>query len=59
MIDYNSKNYKTCKHCKARINKNCINKINSNNFINYNNKYNNKCLCDNCIYDLNILYKTK
>ena len=57
IINYKSENYKTCKHCINQVHKDCINKINDNDFTNYSDKYNNAYLCDSCTYDLNITYK--
>jgi len=60
MKNYNSNNYIKCNGiCKNKIHKSVINFINKNDFINYDNKYNNKYLCDCCTYDLNIEYKIK
>jgi len=59
-INYKSNNYINCNGlCNGKIYKTCINHINKNDFINYDNKYNNKYLCDYCVNELKIKYKVK
>tara|TARA_Y100000593_G_C4199826_1_gene281293 strand:+ start:177 stop:650 length:474 start_codon:yes stop_codon:yes gene_type:complete len=57
-IYYNQDYYKTCKDCRTRVHEGCINKVTHETFSHFKSKWKNALLCDSCIDDNEILYRT-